>query len=78
MIHAFGSFFFDAELKTLENLNDSTLSKSIASPALRVSPFLSFSLFLLCFVLLSGLSYYLFPLLVFEGHYYRDRERANR
>lgn len=57
VIHAFGSFYSNAEHKTLGKLNDNTLSKSIVDLALKVSFFLS-HLLLVLFCLRVFLSTY--------------------
>lgn len=61
---------------TLQELRDSTLSKSIVGLALRVSVVV-FSFFLLCFNLLLSLII-TFPFLWSAEYYFGDRERAER
>lgn len=56
VVQAFGPFCSDAEHRTLEELSDGTLSKSIAGLALRGNRFLHFSLLLYYFGSLTNLT----------------------
>lgn len=62
VVHAFSSFCFDVEHGTLEELSDSTLSKSIVGLALRVNHFIYFFSLLLIFCFGSLSSFYLLTL----------------